>query len=82
MGMFDSVYVKCPDCEQEVEIQSKAGACILSSYTLDNAPPEILLDIANDTVWCKNEHTFYIRTQVISHASIVSDAARSEDDDY
>ena len=29
MGMFDSLIVKCPNCNEQVEFQSKAGGCNL-----------------------------------------------------
>jgi hypothetical protein len=54
MGMFDSVYVECPKCQQPVEIQSKAGECFCNSYKLDNAPNEILCDIMNEPEYCRS----------------------------
>lgn len=45
MGMFDSVYVKCPKCETENEFQGKSGDCFCLSYTLDNCPEDVLLDV-------------------------------------
>lgn len=41
MGMFDSVYVFCPNCGDEVEFQSKAGECVTEEYYLHNMPAEI-----------------------------------------
>jgi phage FluMu protein Com len=38
MGMFDSVYIKCPHCKHENEHQTKAGACTLENYTLGTVP--------------------------------------------
>lgn len=46
MGLFDSVYVACPHCGEQNEMQSKAALyprC--NNYTLDTAPPEILVDL-------------------------------------
>ncbi len=44
MGMFDSVFVTCPDCGSEIEFQSKGGECLLREYTdLCNIP----IDVAN-----------------------------------
>jgi len=45
MGMFDSVYVKCPKCETENEFQSKSGDCLCSNYTLENCPEDVLFDV-------------------------------------
>ncbi len=36
MGMFDSVHAKCPQCGEESEFQSKAGACNLANYHVDS----------------------------------------------
>lgn len=45
MGVFDSVWVECPKCKHENEFQSKSGACILANYTLEQCPPDVLLNI-------------------------------------
>ena len=45
MGMFDRVWIPCPSCGEKFEEQSKVHDCVLADYTLENAPPEILLDI-------------------------------------
>lgn len=52
MGMFDSVWVQCPECGADIEFQSKAGGCTLANLRLDNASPEVLLDIKGDTGRC------------------------------
>ena len=50
MGCFDSVYVTCPYCRQEVEIQSKADACGMRVYSEKdlNIPELIVNDIAGE----------------------------------
>ncbi len=45
MGMFDTVYVPCPSCDEPLAFQSKGGACILAEYTLGNAPADVLSDV-------------------------------------
>lgn len=45
MGMFDSVWVKCPQCSEVNEFQSKSGDCFLNQYTLEDCPEEVLWDI-------------------------------------
>ena len=45
MGMFDSVWVRCPKCETENEFQTKSGNCFLEEYTLENCPDDVLSDI-------------------------------------
>ncbi len=54
MGMFDSVHVDCPECDNTIEFQSKAGECILNDYKIYNAPPEILGDLHNESETCQN----------------------------
>ena len=48
MGMFDSVYVDCPNCEKLVELQTKQGECLCKTYNLINAPPEVLLGVEGE----------------------------------
>ena len=45
MGMFDSVFVVCPYCGVENELQTKNGECSLGRYSLVDAPPEVLLGV-------------------------------------
>lgn len=54
MGMFDSVYVTCPDCGTREELQTKAGDCLCYTYILgqDVIPPEIIRDLENERVLC------------------------------
>ena len=52
MGMFDSVWVPCPNCEKRNEFQSKGGECILESFTLESAPPRVLLDLHPNALTC------------------------------
>lgn len=54
MGMFDSTIVPCPNCGKPVEFQSKEGVCQMEVYTLETAPPEILISIMNDPAWCRD----------------------------
>lgn len=45
MGMYDSVWVKCPRCKKENEFQTKSGECILENYTLENCPEDVLMNV-------------------------------------
>ena len=45
MGLYDSVWVECPNCGKEKEFQSKSGECNLSNYTLENCPDNVLKDV-------------------------------------
>ena len=46
MGMFDRVWVACPDCGHRNEHQTKAGECSLADYEVYNAPPEVAAAVA------------------------------------
>ena len=54
MGMFDSVLFDCPGCGTELDIQSKAGNCLLNRYRMPDIPPAIAGDIINREVVCHN----------------------------
>lgn len=45
MGMYDTVMVPCPTCGVQAEFQSKSGNCKLETYTLEDAPDDVLLDV-------------------------------------
>lgn len=51
MGMFDRVWVKCPECGKDFEQQTKAGVCELKDYYLsgyeDDIPAVILEALKN-----------------------------------
>lgn len=49
MGIFDSLYIACPNCGEPMEFQSKAlDDAYLRRFTLQDCPPEILCDVMND----------------------------------
>lgn len=53
MGMFDSVYFRCPNgCENPIEEQSKAGKCRLDTFSSHEVPSVIALDILGGKVFC------------------------------
>ncbi len=54
MGCFDSVLCKCPNCSEEIEFQSKAGKCDMSTFFARSVPIEIAVDIENDIGYCEN----------------------------
>lgn len=45
MGMYDSVWVRCPHCGIDNEFQSKSGDCFLNEYSLDECPEDVLLNV-------------------------------------
>ena len=44
MGMYDTIWVKCPQCQIDVDFQSKSGQCILGEYELDDCPDDVMMD--------------------------------------
>lgn len=52
MGMFDSVYIRCPDCGTSIEFQSKTGDCCCIGYTLDDVPSNVARGIDGDIEEC------------------------------
>lgn len=53
MGCYDTVMAPCPQCGTKAEFQSKAGACELDTFEMNDAPPKILLDIEGDRATCE-----------------------------
>ena len=52
MGMFDSLYVKCPECGAKLEFQTKSGPCALLEYKKNNLHPCIATGMNGDIVRC------------------------------
>lgn len=52
MGMFDRVWVPCPDCGHLNEFQSKTGGCYLSNYYVDDVPKDVVVGIDGDWGHC------------------------------
>lgn len=54
MGMFDSVYVKCPNCETEMEFQSKAGDCQMQGFDYRAVPVAIAEHLDGKVLTCRS----------------------------
>ena len=52
MGCFDTVSIPCPRCGHHTQEQSKVGECTMQSYSLREAPPLLLADIAQRNIQC------------------------------
>ena len=68
MGMYDSVYIECPKCGEQVEFQSKAGECDLTTYNRFTVPANIAMDIEQDIETCRNCNAkvrLHVQTTVI-----------------
>lgn len=60
MGMFDSLYVICPECGENIEFQSKSGNCNLEAYNIYNCDPRVAVDLDGESASC--DHCGYIAT--------------------
>lgn len=71
MGMFDYVNIRCPECGQKLEFQSKAGPCEMKRFKIPgNAPLSVIGDLKNDAdkerLTCPHCHTaLYIHVQTL-----------------
>lgn len=54
MGMFDTLVAECPneDCDGRLELQTKAGPCILKDYPVYSAPMRILIAEEGEIMRC------------------------------
>ncbi len=53
MGMFDSLYIKCPKCNNKLEFQSKSGGCFVDSYNKNSLTPEVAIGMDGNIVRCQ-----------------------------
>lgn len=65
MGMFDSLYVKCRKCRENVEFQSKAGDCSMNSYSLTTIPANVAGDLIGESQACKCGNVISLRGAVM-----------------
>ncbi len=59
MGMYDTVMVPCPACYEYAELQSKSGKCNLETFSLDDAPDDVLLDLDRGPLRCRKCGTHF-----------------------
>lgn len=75
MGLYDSLYVGCLKCGSTMELQSKAGDCSLSCYSLADAPTEILIDLNGNDIYCEEcgfRQTLLVEPRAVLIASVVT----------
>ena len=54
MGLFNRIWVDCPDCGSSVEFQSKSGDCTLADYHISHMPTTDLAGIIGDVEECRS----------------------------
>lgn len=45
MGVYDSIWVPCPNCQAPYEAQTKSGPCRMEQFSLADAPADVLKDV-------------------------------------
>jgi hypothetical protein len=82
MGLFDSIFVICPQCGGRIEFQSKAGACQMSGFTSDRVPASIADDLNGSIRHCKYGHA--VRLMIESpprHVRMVEEYVAEQDEE-
>lgn len=41
MGMFDTVNIRCPHCDQITDVQTKSGPCNLDTFPANDVPVQV-----------------------------------------
>lgn len=49
MGMFDEVFLDCPECDGVIVYQSKCGPCTLQYNEIHNAPIMVQADVIDES---------------------------------
>ena len=77
MGMFDTVFVRCPNCTGISEQQTKSGKCGLRILRL-NEDHEATRGLVGDTLWCEHCHKPFevvaVKTKVVYAVVPVEDS--------
>jgi len=64
MGLFNSIFIPCPQCDSRVEFQTKSGTKELIDFSISNVPAQELKGILGDVKVCNNcGHTVKIKKQ-------------------
>ena len=68
MGMFDAVMFVCPRCHHKIEVQSKAGECVLAEIHSSQVPLDVAADLKDEDVYCEACYTYFrIRPHIDIH---------------
>lgn len=75
MGLYDSLYVRCPSCEKEIEFQSKADEeMYCRRFTFENVPDVILEDLnyeIEECPGCSSLVQIRVKSKPVGYAEIV-----------
>jgi hypothetical protein len=53
MGLYDTVNFRCPNCNNRIEVQTKAGACDLREFFSGSVPMDIAASLRDDDLGCE-----------------------------
>ena len=59
MGSFDRVTFECPCCHAVIEVQSKAGPCLMHNYHQSSVPTVVAVDINGEGRTCSGCGTVF-----------------------
>lgn len=73
MGMFDSVFIRCPACGTRHEAQSKTGPCRLGVYYLENnnTPADVLGGVMGQKFDCSCGVSLEIEVRAIGRVRVM-----------
>lgn len=72
MGLYDSIYLKCPHCGEQEEVQSKAGKCDMEIFDKNSVPVIIAAALQDDDWTCYHcKETFRIKTPYLPATTIL-----------
>lgn len=54
MGMFDTVWARCPKCHTEQGLQTKGGVCLLENYPAYKVPLDAAMPLLNPYHYAKD----------------------------
>lgn len=85
MGTFDTLVVRCRNCDELLEFQSKADDCFMRNYTLSDVPPKIAVDLAGEVQDCSNcgfRHKIALVVKPVIECRLATYLDDEEDEDY
>lgn len=54
MGVYNTIKINCPNCDNILRFQTKSGSCILTEYHITNVPKRELRGIMGKERKCNN----------------------------
>jgi hypothetical protein len=81
MGLFDTIIIKCPHCNGETDIQTKAGDCMLQEYDRFTVPVSIayfINDVEQHCVHC--DGVYKVSFELPKVATVVGSVSKIEPD--